>query len=234
MYGLDSWLDRDTLTGAPQGWVTVQQPGSGVYSLCERCNESAGSDYVPEFLDWASAGREVIDKLPLGGCDAALQETHVDLRLEGRKPARFLKQVVTMLLALAPYEFSRLHPALSEYARDRDAVALDERYQFYLAMFACPLARFVGGAVILRWSEGAWQNDFVIELAYPPVSYVLSVDESSPPASTACISGFSDLRVDQTADVELPALVGFGHTLLPLDFRSRAMLDNERPQSLAN
>src|SRR4051794_4140109 len=96
-YGLESWLGRDRDTGRPAGRATIQQRGSGVYTLCRGCNERAGSRYIPEFLSWVAHGQGQLDRIGphLADIDAMTRALWLTTELERVRPARFLKQVTT-------------------------------------------------------------------------------------------------------------------------------------------
>ena len=70
-----------------------------------------------------------------------------------------------------------------------------------------------------------------MELAYPPFSYLMTVDESAPALEAGNITGFVDAGIDQVAEVTMTLKVGFGHTVLPLDLRTKATADRERAES---
>ena len=172
---------------------------------------------------------------PLAELDRRLEPAYATAKFERVRPARFLKQVATMLLALTPGTFLQHNVDLGAFAQDPEWVGLSDRYQFYLALYCGPSARYNGGASRLRLnSEGTFGDaDFVLELAYPPFSYVLSLDEPVPALETGNITGFADLGIDQTADVEVQLRIGFGHTIFPLDYRSQAMLETDRAENAA-
>ena len=233
LYGLESFLAREQPTGRPAGRALIQQRGSGVYSLCRACNALAGARYVPEYLEWVRLGRHVLSRLKpsLSEIDAGSDSHHVRVHLDQARVGRFLKQVVTLLLALSPGNFAAKNPELCSYARDPVAVGLPGDYQLYLALYAGPIARYNGGAGRLyEDGHGGWASDYVLELAYPPFSYILSLEEDRPAVETACITNFAELGPDQRADVDLLLLVGFGHTPFPLDFRTHAMLARDRAE----
>ena len=160
---------------------------------------------------------------------AERRRAYTTITTHERRPARFLKQVVTMLLAMSSPEFGELHPDLRAFAQDAEWVGLPDRYQFYLTLYAGPIVRFVGAAGLMRnVGIGPIETSFVTELAYPPFAYVLSIDEATPVLETGNISGFADLKIEQTATVELQLITGYGHTVLPLDYRSRAAVEAEQ------
>jgi hypothetical protein len=236
LYGLENWLGRDEETGEPAGRATILQRGTGAHTLCRRCNELAGARYVPELIDWTErAGGGLVHGQPsLAELDAELRPAYVTTTFERVRPARFLKQVATMLLAIATPGFPPRHLDLCAFAQDPEWIGLPNELQFYLALYAGPLARFNGGTGRLREDgSGGWAQDYVIELAHPPFAYVLSVDETLPAAETGCISSFADLSIDEVVDVELTMQVGFGHTAFPLDYRTKAKLDADRAENEA-
>ena len=58
MYGFEEWLARTEPGHGPVGRAAIQQRGSGVHTLCRRCNELAGRRYVPELLNWTKTASE--------------------------------------------------------------------------------------------------------------------------------------------------------------------------------
>jgi hypothetical protein len=84
-------------------------------------------------------------------------------------------------------------------------------FQFYLALYAGPFARTSGFSAILDVETG--RVDGLIEVAFPPYAYVMTVDSEDDRAfPTANITGFVDTAYNQRADVEIELLIGFGHT----------------------
>jgi hypothetical protein len=237
MYGLENWLDREVGTGRPAGRTTIQQRGSGAETLCRLCNELAGARYVPELVEWVRTAQAGLANVQpsLAEINAGTRPGYVTTTFERVRPARFLKQVVTMLLAISPGGFPPHHLDLAAFAQDPEWVGLPDRYQFYLALYAGPIARFNGGTGRLRedGSGGFVNDDFVLELAHPPFSYVVSIDQTLCAADTANISNFADLNIHQRAEVQLTMQVGFGHTALPLDYRSKAKLDKDLEEQKA-
>jgi hypothetical protein len=215
VFGLDEWLGRE------------RDAEGGAYTLCRACNDNAVAWYLPEFAKWRRAAAELIATGPL---DADLngdpRPSWTTAELIGVRPARFLKQAVTMLLAIAPAGFAASeHPALGKYARDAGRTGLPDRYQVYLTLYRGPFARFVGYSAQLDVDTG--RSEELIELAYPPFSCVLSLN-GEVAIETTNISGFADLPVDETCIVDLDLLNGFGHTPFPGDFRTLAAVERDR------
>jgi hypothetical protein len=236
MLGLDAWLKRDE-EGVPGARGKILQRGSGVYSLCKDCNNRAGELYVPELAKWTRIGNQAfIGDGIARTADEELEPTWTKLTIMDVRPARLLKQIATMMLAISPASLVRELPELAAYARDSDVVGFPANLNVYLAFYGGPWARFVGGASRLSGipEDGepptdAIENHFVVELAYPPFAYVLSIDEDTPAVQTTNITNFADRRISERAErAEVHLLNGFGHTALPLDYRSKARLLADR------
>jgi hypothetical protein len=222
MLGFDAWLSRDD-PGGENVRGTISQRGSGAYSLCRECNTRAGELYVPEFTRWHNVGAEVLTERDLAVLDSRMDNIWVDLEMEGVRPGRFMKQVVTMLLAIAPGGFAASNPELAEYARDPEKLGLPSKYKLYMALYAGPLARFDGGAMRIKAGpNGVGPGVMILELAYPPFAYVLAIDEPEPSVETCDVTNLTDLAIDAETETRMTLLLGFGHTMYPADFRTKA------------
>lgn len=227
-YGLAEWLAREE--GGLAGG-RIEQRGAGGVTLCVSCNNRTGSWYGRELVLAARAGAQILMELPLEELDASLDHRWATVTFRqhpgvGPHPLRFAKQIVTMLLAISPLSVSEEHPELGEFVLDRDRSGLSERYQLYLALYAGPLARTVGGAI--RVDVETRRPDYLVEVAYPPFSYVMTIDTPLDALPTTNITNMTSVRYEQMADVELEMIVGFGHTMYPGDYRSRAMVARDR------
>jgi hypothetical protein len=235
--GIDAWLRRDEHGSTERGRIV--QRGSGVQSLCESCNNRSGRLYVPELLRWidsANAGLAGLRNPSVQDADASTETSYVTAVFNDVQPARLTKQIVTMLLALSGPGFAALHLDLREYAQSPDWVGLTDRYRLYLQFCAGNMARFNGGAGRLSLREdGGHDLVYAVELVHPPFAYILTVDESSPTFECGDITGFADLGINQRAEAAtIQMILGFSHTPLPLDLRSKAMVERDRAQNVAD
>ena len=210
-FGVDDWLGAGATATAP--------------SLCEGCFETADHWYAPEFERWCHAANRIIDLGP-GNPDAIPHPTWSSGEFFNVRPARFLKHVTTMLLAIAPPGFAiDEHRDLAAYAAGPKRRGLPARYQFYLTLFRGPNTRTVGYSAQLN--PATRRTEELIELACPPFSCVLSLSGEAA-IETTNISDFAELGMDETCIVDLDLLEGFAHTPYPADFRSSAALAQER------
>jgi hypothetical protein len=232
MLGIEDWLRREEEGAEVKG--TISQRGSGAYSLCRECNTRAGELYVPEFQKLHAAGTQALSELDLESLDKQSTAGYVEMHIKGVHPAPLAKQVVTMLLAISPGGFAKANPELTEYARVPEQVGLPSRYQLYLALYAGPTARYNGGSVALRLQDGgSFATIPQWELAYPPFSYMMTIDESEPPIEAGNITNFTSVGLKDVGELTVTLKIGFGHTALPLDFRTKAAFDAERAESEA-
>jgi hypothetical protein len=227
------WLAREEggLTGG-----SIDQRGAGDVVLCEPCNNNTGSWYGAELVRAARAGARVLNELPLDDLDASLEPTwqRVVFRQQprlGPHPLRLIKQVIAMLLATSQMEFSDAHPELGDFVLDRERAGLDARYQFYLALFAGPNARTTG--VAGRFNVETGRTDVLVEVAYPPFAYVMTIDSEPDAIETVNVTSATGVGYNQMADLELDLLVGFGHVPLPADYRTKAMVDRDAGRTTA-
>jgi len=234
VYGLMDWLAAEE--SAPLTGGRIEQRGSGGLYLCGRCNNNTGSWYGKELAVAASSGARILRKANLDELDQLLDPMYAAVKFKqsatGPHPLRFIKQVVTMLLAVSPVSFSDANPDLADFVLDRERTGLDPKYQFYLALFAGPRARTVGGAIKLNVYTG--ESVFMVEVAYPPYAYLMTVGADTDTAvPTVNITGFVNVGYNQRADVELEMLVGFGHpeAAMPGDYRTRAMIERDREEN---
>ena len=210
-----------------EAWLLYGHDAPGPYTLCDDCAQSAAELYLPEFRRWVRTANDLIARgAPDDELNAETRPSWTQAEFADVRPARFVKQLVTMLLAIAPPGFlTSGHIDLGEYARDPRRTGLPPRYQLYLALFRGPYARFVGYSAQLDPASG--QTVQLVELAYPPFSCVLSLAGDAP-IETTNITGFTELRASDTCIVDLDLLNAFAHTPFPADFRTLAAVERDR------
>lgn len=233
VYGLDDWLARSedgTMSGG-----RIEQRGAGRHTLCERCNSNTGSWYGNEIARAARAGAQLLIDAPLREFDQLTEHRWADVGFRqsstGPHPLHFIKQIVTMMLATSSAALSLEHPELGDFVLDRDRVGLSDRYRFYLSLFAGPRARSTGVARDIDFERG--RDDTLVEVAWPPYAYVMTIDSEPEAIDTVDITDFVNVRYDQRADMRLSLLIGFGHTAIPVDYRTTAMIEQDRARNEA-
>jgi hypothetical protein len=219
LFGFDAWLLRG-----------MDAPGP--YTLCDDCSDGAARWYLPEFRRWVRMAEDLIAAGPAPEeLDADPRPSWATAELRDVRPARFLKQVMTMLLAITPPGFlQRGHIDLGEYARDPSRLGLPPRYQLYVSLFHGPYVRFVGYSAQLNHETG--RTEELIELAHPPFSFVLSLTGDAP-IETTNVTDFTHLRANDVCIVDLDLLNGFAHTPYPADLRTAAAVTPQSPRKQA-
>jgi len=226
VYGIEEWLSRDLATGEMPGGY-IQPDGTGAISICKTCNEYAGRWYVPEFSKFVHAGIGIFHQLKevtVAEADASTDWKAVEFSIAGMRGLPVAKQIITSLLAINAPEFSEKNPALREFVLDREMRGLPERYRLYMCLYAGPLARFAGLAVEVNTLTE--QAVYMTELAHPPFAYLLTID-SEPSQPTGEITVWTTRDFEEKRDERLALMLGFGHTALPGDYRSKAKVDTE-------
>jgi hypothetical protein len=228
VYGFPDWLNRDERGVMPGG--RFEQRGAGAYALCERCNNNTGSWYGKELSRATAAGAGILAEAPLAEFDMLEEPRYacIDFKQSptGPYPLRFIKQVITMLLATSPAELTQRQPELGDFVLDRTRTGLSEQFRLYLALFAGPNARSTGVASRIDLYRG--RIDVLVEVAWPPFAYVMTIGSEPDAIETVDITEFVNVGYDQRADVHLDLLIGFGHMPYPADYRTRAMVERDR------
>lgn len=208
-------------------WLLHGRDAPGLYTLCDDCAGVAAEFYLPEFRRWTRMADDLIARGPdERALDADPRPSWTQAEFADVKPARFMKQLVTMLLAIAPPGFlTSGHIDLGDYVRDPRRTGLPPRYQFYLALFRGPYARFVGYSAELDAATGRTAQ--LVEFAYPPFACVLSLAGDAA-IETTNVTGFTELRPNEVCIVDLDLLDAFAHTPLPADFRTAAAVERDR------
>jgi hypothetical protein len=223
--GAEHWLARST--GGLALRKTIQQGGQGLHVFCSDCNNKTGSWYASELIGWVHGAVAAMSALPpIAEMNRELEPHVARLRINQVRPLAFVKQIITMVLAVNDVGFAERHPALREFVLDRDKRGVPDDVQVYLSLFCGPILRRSGiqGKLVIETGER-----FVLsEIAHPPFAYLASFSEPSPSLEAGNITGFAEVAYTSRADVEIDLLVGFGHTIYPSDYRTKAQVDWDR------
>ena len=226
VYGIEEWLARDLESGQMPGGY-VQPQGIGTISICKACNEYSGKWYVPEFAKFVRTGVNIFRQLTPGRieeADTSLEWKVVDFEIQGMRALPVVKQIVASLLALNAPEFGQKNPDLVSFVLDHKSRGLPAKYRLYLCLFAGPIARFAGLAVELNVITQ--KAVYMTDLAHPPFAYLLTID-SEPSQPTGEITVWTTRDFDEAGDERMVLTLGFGHTALPGDYRSKANVNAE-------
>jgi hypothetical protein len=117
--GLEHWLSRSA--GGAGLRKTIQQGGQGLQVFCAQCNSETGSWYASELTGWVHGAVAAMRALPpIGEMDQELEPHVVRLRINQVRPLAFVKQIITMVLAVNDIGFAERHAALRRFVLERD------------------------------------------------------------------------------------------------------------------
>jgi hypothetical protein len=225
-YRIEDWLARDLETGEMPGGYP-QAKGTGVVSICRACNEHSGALYVPEFAKFMHTGISIMRQLgeaKIHEADRSLSWKGVEIGIEKMRGLPIAKQIVASLLALNAPEFAEKNPDLVKFVLDSSSKGLPPKYRLYICLFAGPLARFAGLSVEVNIETG--KAILMTELAYPPYAFLLTID-SEAPLPMGELTPWMNRDLDERRDERLALVLGFGHTALPGDYRTKAMVEKQ-------
>jgi hypothetical protein len=177
-----------------------EQRGAGEYALCTECNSTRGGTwYVPEFCIWAQVIGSQLQAVPTDGSIAAVR-----IGLRHVRPARFVKQVVSMLLAINEPAFGDDHPALRQFVTELDRRGLPTNHGLYLALFNGDTARSLPATPWLH-SLGSTEpgRGLVTELSFPPFTCALTIDGPRLGRDACPITDFAHLGPEDVEEVRL-------------------------------
>jgi hypothetical protein len=226
MHTLEEWLERDSLD-APLPGGRLQPEGTGRFALCDPCNRRLlGTEYVPSFIAFVNAGYELLASIGpdgLAGLDAGLINETPTATFIAINRRRVAKQIVSMILVTCGRNFVAAHPDLERYVRHPEWTDVPAKYRLFLALTPGPKARFSPVTVSLDLATRRIVS--YAEVAYPPFQYLFVV-QGEPDRAGEITSWMHAADAIDEVSVVLP--LGFCHTGLPGDLRSRAQAERDR------
>ena len=142
-----------------------------------------------------------------------------------RRPLRFLKQCVAMVMGTNAPGFAEIHPALQKFVLDVNEKNLPDKYDVYLTLFRGPRARTTGVAGNIDLYRGTTR--VMSEVAFPPFGIIMAFDSPPPETAFGRINPLRQFGPDDVADVRLELLIGEGHTPFPGDYRTRDEVERQ-------
>lgn len=210
MYSIEQWVVLES--GGPAQYRD-QQRGSGYVTLCEECNNRRGGTWnVPDFCLWAKTGDAAIKRFPAGE-----RVTEVSFRpTKQLRPLPFVKQIVSMMLALNEPAFGATHPELREFVEDKERVGLPDDHRIYLSLCDFDFARWVGRYDFLGITlAGEVETVVATELSYYPFTYVLSI---GPPLRMGALADITEFVHRPRSDLVTEKLaIPVNGSFLPFD-----------------
>jgi hypothetical protein len=226
-HSLPEWLARESLDEVPGG--RFEQGGIWGYTLCGACNSRTGR-FSHEYRRWAFTTKgilreEVSDSIEK--IDQSPITKGVSVRLPAALPGAFVRQVLSVMCSVAgPWRVTDQHPELRAALLDGDMCELPPGLALGMALCAGPSALVAGPSLVMDTSS-RWK--WIAVLAFPPLAFELELAASAdrPPSVMCEIGNFLQVRESTRADVDLDLIIGFSHTVLPGDWRTRCQIERK-------
>lgn len=224
---VEEWL-RHRDDGVPGG--QIKQGGVWAYTLCKPCNDSTGARYGDEYRRWAGT---ILNTLAAQGTNVRVLEAE---RLNRRghftmtgdpapRPGAMVRQVLAMLCSVsAGFDLAGRYPAIRRMILEPTTEALPEGMSLGLTAYLSTRSRFSAPMLLVDVANELWR--WTIEIAHAPLAFLLVIKsnrEARP--HTWDISEYTRIAPDVGLPVEGDLELGFGNTLYPGDYRTKAAVD---------
>lgn len=223
MHTLEDWLQVESLD-APLPNGTPQPDGTGLLALCKPCNEFLGANYVPAHTALVRGGLDILRRIAtrLDEIDRRLETTILSIRLDSIDRLACAKQIVSMMLVTSGRSVATKNADLVQFVRDPKAIGLASRFKLSLAIVSGPAARTTG--LFARGTFGQAGYATAAEVVYPPFAYVLTFNGTAP-GPVGEITSWFEAPFGNPGPINLDLIVGFTHTALAGDLRTRGQLE---------
>lgn len=184
------------------------QGGIGYRTLCKKCNNDTGAQYVPAFKDFMDKAAEAIKTADIDG-------EKISLHLKDIAPLEVIKQLGCMFLSINKPEFFPIGGIMNEFIRDPEKSGLPtDKYLFYCYFFKDGIIRHTGFQDLLMFPDNATAGFLHLsEIVVPPLSFVLQRDIGRYTEVYERISYFSDYKPREKADIVLNLQVLESHMM---------------------
>jgi hypothetical protein len=187
----------------------LMQGGLGDYCLCIRCNSFLGLHYVPSYYRIALVSKNILLKYNADG----IHFTVIEL-----SPLKLLKQIIAMFVCINKAEFTDSNSKLLEFIKNPSENLLPEKYKVYMYLNRRGRTR----SIPLMYSN---HNGFLSEITFPPLGFVLSIDNSNSIPYLTEITSFKDVKLDYNDEVHFKLNVLPTYSPYPEDYRSEEEIE---------
>jgi hypothetical protein len=196
------------------------QKGAGAHTLCRSCNNNSGAWYGDAFVHWSYQGLEMLGRAQIAPSLAYIFQIF---------PLRVIKQILCMFFSANPPGSLIDREELVRFVLNRQWKYLNPRVGVYAALSDSPRARQAGVSGLATIGSSANVRVYS-EIAFPPLTYVLTLDSDPPDPRLVDISFFSHFSYNDWKDVTLRLPILPVYSMFPGDYRSRdqTLLDVQR------
>jgi len=201
----------------------IQQRGAGDHTLCESCNNTTGTWYAADFIQWCYQGMDVLQRTNFNPSIFIFHHLY---------PLRILKQIVTMLFSVNDQDkFRQAFPELAEFVLNKEKRYLPPRFRFFT--YFNPGDRFRYNGLSSKIDLETGRVTALTEISYPPFGYVMTLDTDPPDRRLLEISHFARYRYNDFRSMELKPPVLPTATYWPGDYRTRKEVREQAAESSA-
>lgn len=203
----------------------IVQRGSGGYTLCVKCNNSTGTWYGRDYVEWVRQGM------------LAIAQAHGALTLYCPYhifPLRVLKQIICMFFSVNGARFRKANSDLEKFVLSRDFRDYNPKRRVFAFYTTGNISRLVGAfGVLSNVDSGPIQGHIFSEIIFPPFGYVMTFDSPPPNANMLDITHFAECRYNEWKDwhLRLPHLPV--RSYYPGDYRTNNQIRDQYQQASA-
>ena len=230
VHTVEEWLKRQADDELPGG--ALKQGGLWAYTLCKPCNDLTGARYADEYRRWAGT---ILNMLADAGTNVHELDAEPETRRgafsirgdPGPRPGAMVRQVLAMMCSVsAGFDLAGRYPAIRRMILYAEVGALPEGMSIGLTAYLSTRSRLSAPMLIIETDRGAWR--WVMEVAHAPLASLMVLASNGKSAPHVFdLSEFVRLDPNARQSVEGTLEVGFGHTLLLGDYRTKAAIERD-------
>lgn len=227
VHTVDEWLSRqdDVMPGGH-----FKQGGLWAYTLCKPCNEFTGLRFADEYRRWAGTVLNALAEVGTNVRELEAEPTPRRGRFSmqgdpGPRPGAMVRQVLAMMCSVSGgFDLAGRFPVVRRLLLEGSTEALPAGMSIGLTVYLSTRSRFSGPMLTVSTKASTWR--WTLEIAHAPLATLLVLASGgNAPAHAWDLSQYTQVAPDVHADVEGDLEIGFGHTLLPGDYRTKAAVD---------
>lgn len=228
MHSVLDWLAR-TAEGILPGGL-IQQGGNWGYTLCAECNSFTGTEYAHEYGRMAGGIVNTFVGENVNELDAQAEQPVARFKLTGAaaglapRPGTFVREALAMMCTMsANLDLAGTAPAIRRIVRDKSVEPLPVGMSVGLTAYFHKDSRLVGPTIEVLLAENQWR--VVMEVAHRPLAVLMVLGGTAANPHVCDISAWTQIAADAQQNVEGRIAIGFGHTPMPGDYRTHAMVE---------
>ena len=196
---------------------TINQKGSGRYSLCEECNNKTGHWYGAEYKKFTGTALSIVFDENVNTNSNEINAVEIS----SIYPLRVIKQILSMFCSISGA--NKKMQTIRNFVLDKEIVGLPrDRYKLCMYFTQSSLARQYSMFVICSNGKNGTHMQMISEITALPLGFILYFD---PKPDDLCkgfdITCFSNYHYDEICNVTLPLILYEINSTLPLDFRTK-------------